>query len=117
MGTASWTSTPTERIHATRALLAEDRLQLEEIEAALAQANREFDAASEAYDEIGEWNVVLAPVTRMRNRGMTDDAMLDVARETLLSRDYVAAGDHIVVTAGVPFDMPGTTNLLKVEAV
>lgn len=36
------------------------------------------DERAEAYDEIGDWNVVLAPVTRMRNRGMTDDAMLDV---------------------------------------
>jgi pyruvate kinase len=29
----------------------------------------------------------------------------------------VVPGDRIVVTAGVPFDTPGTTNLLKVEAV
>ena len=28
--------------------------------------------------EIKEWEVVLAPVTRMRNRGMTDDSMLAV---------------------------------------
>jgi hypothetical protein len=28
--------------------------------------------------EVREWEVVLAPVTRMRNRGMTDDAMLAV---------------------------------------
>lgn len=36
--------------------------------------------AAEAGDEIEirEWNVVLAPVTRMRNRGMTDDSMLAV---------------------------------------
>jgi pyruvate kinase len=27
------------------------------------------------------------------------------------------SGERLVVTAGVPFDMPGTTNLLKVEAV
>ena len=26
-------------------------------------------------------------------------------------------GDRVVVTAGVPFDVPGTTNLLKVETV
>ena len=26
-------------------------------------------------------------------------------------------GERVVVTAGVPFDMPGTTNLLKIEAV
>lgn len=28
--------------------------------------------------EVNEWKVVLAPVTRMRNRGMTDDSMLAV---------------------------------------
>ncbi len=28
-----------------------------------------------------------------------------------------ATGDRVVVTAGVPFDVPGTTNLLKVETV
>ena len=27
------------------------------------------------------------------------------------------SGDRVVVTAGVPFDVPGTTNLLKVETV
>jgi pyruvate kinase len=26
-------------------------------------------------------------------------------------------GDHIVVTAGVPFDTPGTTNFMRVETV
>jgi len=27
------------------------------------------------------------------------------------------AGSRVVVTCGVPFDIPGTTNLLKVETV
>ena len=26
-------------------------------------------------------------------------------------------GDRVLVTAGVPFDVPGTTNLLRVEVV
>jgi pyruvate kinase len=43
--------------------------------------------------------------------------MLDVARESLLQRGYVVPGDRIVVTAGVPFEVAGTTNLLKVETV
>jgi pyruvate kinase len=47
----------------------------------------------------------------------TYDRMLEVAREYLTSRDYVREGDLVVVTAGVPFDTPGTTNLLKVEVV
>ena len=45
------------------------------------------------------------------------DAALPVARQQLLRRRLAAPGDRIVVTAGVPFDTPGTTNLLKVEAV
>ena len=35
----------------------------------------------------------------------------------LLERGLAQPGERLVVTAGVPFDMPGTTNLLKVEAV
>jgi pyruvate kinase len=45
------------------------------------------------------------------------DTLLPVARQQLLSRGLASLGDRIVVTAGVPFDTPGTTNLLKVEAV
>ncbi len=45
------------------------------------------------------------------------DAILPVARQQLISRGLASPGDRIVVTAGVPFDTPGTTNLLKVEAV
>ena len=47
----------------------------------------------------------------------TYDAMLGSAREQLLRRGMVRDGDRIAVTAGVPFDVPGTTNLLKVETV
>jgi pyruvate kinase len=59
------------------------------------------------------WGVVPELADRVPNY----DAMLDVARETLLARGYVRPGDQIVVTAGVPFDVAGTTNLLKVETV
>ncbi len=45
------------------------------------------------------------------------DAMLAVARRHLIERGLAQAGERLVVTAGVPFDMPGTTNLLKIEAV
>jgi pyruvate kinase len=34
-----------------------------------------------------------------------------------VARELAAKGDRIIVTAGVPFDVPGTTNLLKVETV
>jgi pyruvate kinase len=45
------------------------------------------------------------------------DTMLAVARQQILERKLAQPGERLVVTAGVPFDMPGTTNLLKVEAV
>jgi pyruvate kinase len=35
----------------------------------------------------------------------------------ILERGLAQPGERLVVTAGVPFDMPGTTNLLKIEAV
>ncbi|MEP7175539.1 MAG: pyruvate kinase [Gemmatimonadales bacterium] len=45
------------------------------------------------------------------------DVMLSVARQQILERGLAQPGERLVVTAGVPFDMPGTTNLLKIEAV
>ena len=39
------------------------------------------------------------------------------ARAELLARGLAAEGSRVVVTCGVPFDVPGTTNLLKVETV
>ena len=47
----------------------------------------------------------------------TYDEMVRLALETVQRRDLARAGDRVVVTAGVPFDVPGTTNLLKVETV
>jgi pyruvate kinase len=45
------------------------------------------------------------------------DAMLAVVRDLLLKRGYAQAGDRIVMTAGVPWEVSGATNLLKVEVV
>ena len=45
------------------------------------------------------------------------EAMLAAARQQILERGLAQPGERLVVTAGVPFDMPGTTNLLKIEAV
>lgn len=59
------------------------------------------------------WGVVAELASRVPDY----DAMLDAARETLLAKAYARPGDRIVVTAGVPFEVPGTTNLLKVETV
>ena len=43
--------------------------------------------------------------------------MWTLAREEVQRRGFAEPGDRVIVTAGHPFDMPGTTNLLKVERV
>ena len=47
----------------------------------------------------------------------TYDEMVGLALEAVQRRGLARTGDRVVVTAGVPFDVPGTTNLLKVETV
>jgi pyruvate kinase len=59
------------------------------------------------------WGVVPALAEHLPNY----DSMLAVARHKLLELKLVEPGERVVVTAGVPFDQPGTTNLLKIEAV
>jgi pyruvate kinase len=57
-------------------------------------------------------------VTPALTQHSTDyDVMLGIARQQILERGLAQPGERLVVTAGVPFDMPGTTNLLKIEAV
>lgn len=45
------------------------------------------------------------------------DEMMERAKEAVVERQLASPGDRVIVTAGVPFDMPGTTNLLKVETI
>ena len=47
----------------------------------------------------------------------TYEQMWSIARERLREHGLAKPGEKIVVTAGVPFDTPGTTNQLKVETV
>jgi pyruvate kinase len=47
----------------------------------------------------------------------TYESMLPVTREIILKLGLAEAGDRLVLTAGVPFDVAGTTNLLKIETV
>ncbi len=44
-------------------------------------------------------------------------SMLDRARETALELGLAEPGQRFVVTAGVPFHVPGTTNMMRVEEV
>jgi len=57
----------------------------------------------------------IAPVLVDRVPGY--DAMLAVVRDLILKRGFARAGDRIVMTAGVPWEVSGATNLLKVEVV
>jgi pyruvate kinase len=45
------------------------------------------------------------------------DEMVQMALEAVQRRKLAKPGDKVVVTAGVPFDVPGSTNTLKVETV
>jgi pyruvate kinase len=45
------------------------------------------------------------------------EEMIGVALDAAVRRELAGPGDRVVVTAGVPFDEPGTTNTLKVEVV
>jgi len=45
------------------------------------------------------------------------DAMLEVVRDLILKRRLAQQADCIVMTAGVPWDVSGSTNLIKVEKV
>ncbi len=59
------------------------------------------------------WGVTSVVVDRVPGY----DAMLEVVRDLIIKRGYAKPGDRIVMTAGVPWDVSGTTNLLKVEVV
>ena len=43
--------------------------------------------------------------------------LMEIAMQTALQAGYIKNGDLIVITAGVPVGIPGTTNLIHVETV
>lgn len=45
------------------------------------------------------------------------DEMIDRAVDTALSHGYIRQGDLVIITAGVPAGVAGTTNLIKVQVV
>ncbi len=59
------------------------------------------------------WGIIPVLVDRVPGY----DAMLTVVRDLILKRQYAKSGDSIVMTAGVPWDVSGSTNLIKVEQV
>jgi pyruvate kinase len=59
------------------------------------------------------WGVIPA----LTSKSETYADMFTKARQVLLERELAEEGDRVIVTAGVPFDVPGSTNLMKVEIV
>jgi pyruvate kinase len=59
------------------------------------------------------WGVIPVMMPHLK----TYDPMWNLARAELLRRGLAKEDSRVVVTCGVPFDVPGTTNLLKVETV
>ncbi len=59
------------------------------------------------------WGVVPQVVPHVE----TYNEMVELGLAAAVSSELANPGDRVVVTAGVPFDVPGTTNTLKVETV
>ena len=59
------------------------------------------------------WGIIPGIIEEKTN---TDD-LIEHAIQYSLSKGYLKHGDLVVVTAGVPLGMSGTTNLIKVETV
>ncbi len=59
------------------------------------------------------WGVIPVLVERRPDY----DSMLTLTREVIIKKGLAWPGDRFVATAGVPFDLSGTTNLLRIESV
>jgi len=59
------------------------------------------------------WGIIPELVPRAANY----EEMFEHARTVIDRRGLAKRGDRVLVTAGVPFDVPGTTNLLRVEVL
>lgn len=59
------------------------------------------------------WGVIPFLVPHCENY----ESMAAIARQLLIDNGFARKGERIVVTAGVPFDTPGSTNQLRVEIV
>ena len=59
------------------------------------------------------WGVIPALVPRCNSY----DEMVQLGLRVVRERQLAQPGDRVILTAGVPFDQPGSTNTLKVERV
>ncbi|MDQ3696761.1 MAG: pyruvate kinase [Gemmatimonadota bacterium] len=68
------------------------------------------------YDQLAlVWGVLPELVPRTSER--TYEEMVKHGLAATVRRGLATTGDRVLVTAGVPFDVPGTTNFMKVEVV
>jgi pyruvate kinase len=61
------------------------------------------------------WGVLPELVPTEESRGYEDLVRHGLA--AVVRRELAAPGRRVVVTAGVPFNVPGTTNFMKIEVV
>lgn len=59
------------------------------------------------------WNAVSV---RIKGGGDTD-AMIGAAKDAVVAAGIAQRGDRVVVVAGVPVDVPGTTNMIKADVL
>ena len=59
------------------------------------------------------WNTVSVRVSK----GGDTDTMIGKAKEAVVAAGVAKRGDRIVVVAGVPVDVPGTTNMIKADVL
>ncbi|HEX5132221.1 MAG TPA: pyruvate kinase [Candidatus Krumholzibacteria bacterium] len=45
------------------------------------------------------------------------DSMIEAAKQAVVAAGLAARGDRVVVVAGVPVDVPGTTNMIKADVI
>jgi pyruvate kinase len=45
------------------------------------------------------------------------DAMINAAKDAVVAAGVARRGDRVVVVAGVPVDVPGTTNMIKADVL
>lgn len=71
------------------------------------------------YDEITQRSLTLnyAVLPVVEKAPKTTDAMIELAKKSAVSNKLAKKGDVIVITAGLPLDKPGTTNLIHIVTV
>jgi pyruvate kinase len=71
------------------------------------------------YDETTQRGLTLnyAVVPVVETAPSTTDEMIELAKKSAVANKLAKKGDTIVITAGLPLDKPGTTNLIHVVTI